>query len=80
MSDVPEGFGQALSKAMREWLPSPAGAKLCDPETLNAPADYRVYLNNRLQTAFIAGADFAAEFCRAASPAAPPSTAEGTDK
>jgi len=48
-----------LAKARDKWLESADGKSCCDPLTLKAPADARQYLENRLVSAWLAGAAWA---------------------
>lgn len=47
-----------LAKARDEWLASAEGEKCSNPLTLKTTADQRQYLENRLVSAFLAGADW----------------------
>jgi len=48
-----------LAKALDKWLESADGKSCCNPLTLKAPADARQYLENRLVSAWLAGAAWA---------------------
>lgn len=45
-----------LARALDDF--EAANPAACDPTTLGAPADQRQYLRNRLEAAFIAGANW----------------------